>query len=44
MLSDEARAREDVSSSIRGQYLGSSPSDAIKNFLDLADVVANLPV
>lgn len=43
MLSEDSRAREDLHSSIRGQYLGSSPSDAIKNFLDLAEVVVNLP-
>lgn len=40
VLGDETRVREETNSAIRGRYLGDSPSDALKNFLDFIDDVS----
>ena len=43
VLGDETRLREEAHSAMRGRYLGDSPSDALKNFLDFVeDVSASL--
>lgn len=40
VLGDETRLREETHSALRGRYLGDSPSDALKNFLDFVDDVS----
>ncbi|MDQ1501618.1 MAG: hypothetical protein QOI86_4958, partial [Actinomycetota bacterium] len=40
VLRDESRLREETRSAMRGRYLGDSPSDALKNFLDFIDDVS----
>jgi len=42
LLSDTVRTYEDFNSRLRGEFLGTSPSDALANFLDFARTIYSL--